>query len=162
MPSTSQENQGLSSLPAQALAACAHPHKAHSDSHRMRYHSEPAHLEQAGHLLAVTCGTCRPVSAWRVAGWRMDVDSCVRESRDMTKGMLSTSDKAHCVTVARLDFVGLAATRARRAAVLMHAPSPGAPRPRFVHPLSPASTRPPLQSARSCDALLEDRYEDLR
>src|SRR5499433_3971158 len=74
----------------------------------------------------------------------------------------SGSDKAHSVTFARLDFARLAATRARRAAALMHAPSLGASRPRFVHPLSPASTRPLLHSARSCDVLPEDRYEDLR
>src|SRR5262249_10100655 len=33
------------------------------------------------------------VSAWHVVSWRMGMDGSVRESRDMTKGVLPTSDK---------------------------------------------------------------------
>jgi hypothetical protein len=49
-----------------------------------------------------TRGKCRPVSAWRVAGWRMGVDGSLWESRDRTKGMISTSDYGEYVTYGKL------------------------------------------------------------
>jgi hypothetical protein len=64
----------------------------------MRHHSEQAYVEQAVHILAVTRCKCTPVSAWHVVSWRMGMDGSVRESRDMTKGVLPTSDKGLYVT----------------------------------------------------------------
>ena len=54
-------------------------------------------MEQARRLLAVKRCTCRPVSARRAMGWRMGVNGSVREPRDMTKGVLSTSDNGYSV-----------------------------------------------------------------
>ena len=55
---------------SQCLCACAHPH----------------HVVRSIVGGRFTRCKCKPVSAWRVAGWRMGVDGSLRESRDRTKG----------------------------------------------------------------------------
>ena len=55
---------------SQCLCACAHPH----------------HVVRSIVGGRFTRCKCRPVSAWRVAGWRMGVDGSLRASRDRTKG----------------------------------------------------------------------------
>ena len=101
------------------------PRKASRDIRKMRHHIEQAPVEQAVCLRAVTRRQCRPVSVWRVAGWRMGVNGNVRESREFTKGVLSTSDKGHCVNFPELDFVGLAALWPGKPVYLLPEAAPG-------------------------------------
>src|SRR5947199_10685873 len=77
-----------------------HPHAhapARRDSRKMRHPIEPAPVEQAVRIRVVTRCTCRPISAWRVAGWRMGVDDSVRASRASLRGVLATSDNGQSV-----------------------------------------------------------------
>ena len=55
-----------------------------------------------------------------------------RVSRHFMPSVIGTSDKADCVPYTGLDFVRLAAIRARSLADLLRQAAPGASRPAFV------------------------------